>query len=249
MSRKKHIVGNWKMNQNLEDVKSFFNDLQGNYDCEACIAPQAMHLTHAMELGKDKGLKAGAQNCAHKNSGAFTGENSPSSLKDLGSHFTLVGHSERRALYNEGNDLLNEKTITALENNLTVIFCVGESLAEREANKVAEVITSQLSLGLQNLPADKLKNVLIAYEPVWAIGTGKVASPEQDEEVHALIRTYLKDNGALNSDVTFILYGGSVKPDNVSGLLSKPNIDGALVGGASLKAESFQALCVAASKL
>jgi len=249
MSRKKHIVGNWKMNQTLEDVKSFFNGLQGNYNCEAWITPQAMHLTSAMDLGKDKGIKAGAQNCAHTNSGAFTGENSPLSLKDLGAHFTLIGHSERRAIYNEDDKLLNEKTINALENNLTVIFCVGETLEERESDKVADVITSQLKLGLENLPSDKLQNVLIAYEPVWAIGTGKVASPEQAEEVHALIRSYLNENGPLNSEETIILYGGSVKPDNVNGLLSKPNIDGALVGGASLKSESFQALCLAASEL
>ncbi len=249
MSRKKHLVGNWKMNHNLEDVKTFFSELQGNYDCEAWVAPQAIHLSSVLELAKGKNVKVGAQNCAQTNSGAFTGENSPASLKDLGSHFTLVGHSERRAIYNETNELLNEKTINALNNDLVVIFCVGETLSEREAGKVDEVIKSQLKEGLKNLPANKLDKVLLAYEPVWAIGTGKVASPEQAEEVHALIRSYLKDNGPLSSEETIILYGGSVKPSNVEGLLSKPNIDGALVGGASLKATSFQELCVAASDL
>jgi triosephosphate isomerase len=249
MSRTKHIVGNWKMNQNLEEVKSFFSGLEGNYECEAWIAPQAMHLSTSMELGQAKGIKLGAQNCAENNSGAFTGENSPASLKDLGSHFTLVGHSERRAIYGESDELLNAKTKIALENDLVVIFCVGETLEEREANKVDAIITSQLELGLKNLPADKLDKVLIAYEPVWAIGTGKVATPEQAEEVHAMIRSYLNDKGPLNSQETIILYGGSVKPSNVDGLLSKPNIDGALVGGASLKADSFQELCLAASKL
>jgi len=249
MTRKIHIVGNWKMNQNLADIKSFFVEIQKaklSFPCEKWIAPQAVHIPIVKDLAFTTGsVLVGAQNSSHENSGALTGETSPATLADLGVHFTLVGHSERRAIFGEGHETLNLKTLKALENNLKVVFCVGESLEENEAGRTEEVIKEQLLNGLINLPEDKIKNILIAYEPVWAIGTGKTASPEQAEEVQAFIRHFAADNLGFLSEELIILYGGSVKPGNIDGLLSQPNIDGALVGGASLKGADFSALCEA----
>jgi triosephosphate isomerase len=161
----------------------------------------------------------------------------------MGVEFVIIGHSERRTIYKEDNALLNKKVLKALGHGLKVIYCVGETLEEREANKTLAVLETQIAEGLKNLPNDKAANLLIAYEPVWAIGTGKVATAEQAEEAHAFIRSKLE----LNKDETVILYGGSVKPDNIDSLLAKENIDGALVGGASLKASDFRALCTSGS--
>ncbi|MEE3077933.1 MAG: triose-phosphate isomerase [Bdellovibrionota bacterium] len=231
-----YIVGNWKMNQSLEEIDSFLNQISTlNSNNHAWIAPQALHISKCLEK-KPGFLKVGSQNCAHEDSGAFTGELSPKSLKEIGVHFTLIGHSERRSLYGEGDDLLYKKTLKALENNLYVIFCIGETLEEREAGKVEEVLSEQLSNGLRDIDS---KNVLIAYEPVWAIGTGVTASPEQAGEAHKFIRNYIKENMKLDAQTTPILYGGSVKPENIKELLSNEDIDGGLVGGASLKADSY----------
>lgn len=251
MTRKTHIVGNWKMNQKTKDINSFFSELDGSapqFTCNAWIAPQAMHIPLAIELGEKHDIKIGAQNCSEKESGAFTGENSPASLKDIGAEFSLIGHSERRSIFNEGDELLNQKTITALNNGLTVIFCVGETLEERESDKTEEVVKLQMQEGLKNLPTDKLNKVIIAYEPVWAIGTGKTASAEQASDVHKFIRDKVAASLNFNPNELIILYGGSVKPSNVDELLEKPDIDGALVGGASLKAADFSKLCLAGSK-
>lgn len=252
MTRKFHIVGNWKMNQSLNDIKGFFSELGSelnNLSCEAWLSPQTLHLTTVNELAKGQGkVLVGAQNCSHKNSGAFTGDTSSLSIKDAGLHFTLIGHSERRSIFNESNEILNEKTKLALENGLTTIFCVGETLEERESGNVESVISTQLEKGLKDLGSEIQDKMILAYEPVWAIGTGKVASPEQAEEVHAFIRKYLSEQTSFIADKMIILYGGSVKPSNVDGLLTQPNIDGALVGGASLKAADFKNLCIAASK-
>lgn len=214
-----------------------------NRSVHAWIAPQFIHISFLKKL-KSKlklKLKIGAQNCAYKESGAYTGEVSPVALKDMGVNFTIIGHSERRALFHESHSDLNAKTILALKVGLKVIFCVGETLEEREQGKMQAVIEEQIIKGLENLPADKIDNLLIAYEPVWAIGTGKTASKEQAQEVHAFIRGILPRLG-LSSDATPILYGGSVKPSNIEELLSQKDIDGALVGGASLKAKDFYAL-------
>lgn len=228
MSSSKLIVGNWKMNQKIADIKFFFSEIpQG---LEAWIAPQALHLPLCLSLAKN--IKIGAQNCAQKTSGAFTGETSAEALKDLGAHFVLIGHSERRQIFKESHAELLEKTTTALAQGLKVIFCVGETLEERESGRTMDVVKAQL----MNLPASP--EIIVAYEPVWAIGTGKVASPEQAQEVHAFIRQQLTEGAK-----TKILYGGSVKPDNVASLMSQKDIDGALVGGASLKAKDFLALC------
>jgi triosephosphate isomerase len=240
---KKLICGNWKMNQNLNEVSNFLEKFKGDYSCDSWIAPQAIHLS---SLRNNKGLKFGAQTCSEFNNGAFTGELSTSSLKDLGADFVIIGHSERRSIYKEQNNSLNAKVKKALSNNLQVIFCVGETLGQRESKITFDVINNQISQGLKDVDLNS-NELIIAYEPVWAIGTGKTASPDQAEEVHAHIRSLFKSNPSFAKSVR-ILYGGSVKPSNIKELLAKPNINGGLVGGASLKADDFDALCIAASK-
>ncbi|AYF43538.1 MULTISPECIES: triose-phosphate isomerase [unclassified Halobacteriovorax] len=238
--RTKYIVGNWKMNQNTEDVIAFFDAIDSTkLRHEAWIAPQAIHIPICLQNTDD--FKIGAQNCATENSGAFTGEISPASLKDIGAEFVIIGHSERRSIFKEDDQTLNKKTKLALENDLFVIFCIGETLEEREAGKVEEVLATQLAQGLAGVSSEK---IIIAYEPVWAIGTGVTASPEQAQEAHAFIRQYINENLSLDGEKTSILYGGSVKPANVEDLLSCKDIDGGLVGGAALKADSYLGLHV-----
>ncbi len=248
MKREKYIVGNWKMNQSLEEIKNFFIDfskIKMDLKCHAWIAPQFVHIPILKDLAYTTGnILVGAQNASHVDSGAFTGDVSAKTLSDLGCEFVILGHSERREFFKESDEIINKKIINAFKNNLKVIFCVGETLAEREAKKTFEVIKGQVERGLVGLTSECFKNLLIAYEPVWAIGTGKTATSDEAEEVHAYIRSLLPHR----KDETIILYGGSVKPDNIDGLLSKLNIDGALVGGASLKAGDFKALCVSASR-
>lgn len=245
--REVYIVGNWKMNQTLEEISKFFiemSKMKMELKCKAWIAPQSLHIPILKEIAFTTGsIQVGAQNCCEHESGAYTGEISPLALADMGVEFVLIGHSERRTIYGEPNELLNKKVLLALKHGLKVIYCVGETLSEREAGETFSVIETQLTIGLQNLPEEHAANLMIAYEPVWAIGTGKTASAEQAEEVHAFIRSKL----ALNAEEAIILYGGSVKPDNIDSLLDKDNIDGALVGGASLKAQDFRALCISAS--
>ena len=242
-----HIVGNWKMNLTMHEISNFFIEMtkmKMELKCKAWIAPQALHIPILKEIAFTTGaIQIGAQNCSHADSGAFTGEISPVALADMGVEFVIIGHSERRTIFGEKNEILNEKVLNALKHNLKVIYCVGETLEERESGSTFKVIEEQLNVGLKNLPADKAHLLIVAYEPVWAIGTGKGATAEQAEEVHAFIRTKL----AHNKEETVILYGGSVKPDNIDSLLRKDNIDGALVGGASLKASDFKQLCSIAS--
>lgn len=235
---KKLIVGNWKMNQTLPLAKAFFAELKTvELEHEAWIAPQALHVSLCLQMAPE-GVLIGAQNTSQEEHGAFTGENSPYSLKELGGRFVIVGHSERRQLFSETDEQLVKKVRKALGLGLSVIYCVGETLAEREQNKTFDVIKRQLEVGLKDLGAYDPHLLIVAYEPVWAIGTGKVATPAQAQEVHAFIRGRLGDK-------TRLLYGGSVKPDNVAELLKQNDIDGALVGGASLKPTDFIALCQA----
>lgn len=245
MTAKTYIIGNWKMNQSLDDLTGFFNTLKeisvpkGNF----WISPQLIHIPKALELTKDTQFTIGAQNSSQHDFGAFTGETSVESLKELGAHFSLVGHSERRSLYGETNITVNQKTKKLLERGLLPIVCIGESLEERESGKTLEIVLSQVKEGLTGIDLKSSDDLILAYEPVWAIGTGKTASPAQAEEVHAAIRSTLEElYGDLGNSIS-ILYGGSVKPTNVTELLNQTNINGGLVGGASLKADSFAALC------
>lgn len=250
--RRKIIAGNWKMNndflaaQNLiTKINSGLNGKKLNADVIIC--PPYTSLSEANSLIKNTSVKLGAQNMYFENEGAFTGEISAKMLKSVGCEFVIIGHSERRAIFNESDNLINKKIKKALETGLKPIFCVGETLEQREENITKEIIKNQIIQGLNSLVPDDLKNIIIAYEPVWAIGTGKNATPDQAEEVHEFIRILISDNFSPEiAENLIIQYGGSVKPENAKELLSQKNIDGALVGGASLKAETFIGIILAA---
>lgn len=241
---KKLLVANWKMNHNVADCKDFFAAFTAKYSekRDAWVAPQSIQIQLAKESAKGK-VKIGAQNASEHINGAYTGELSPKSLLDIGAHFVILGHSERRQYYKETNALLNAKAKTSLKEGLKIIFCVGETLPERESNQTLAIVGDQLNQGLNDLSQANPENLIVAYEPVWAIGTGKTATPAQAQEVHAFIRQELKKKFPSFGDKVRILYGGSVKPDNVEELLNQKDIDGGLVGGASLKAKDFLALC------
>lgn len=243
---KNYMIGNWKMNQSLEDIQAFFQGIElSNNQNNFWIAPQTLHLSIVQDLALKKGILVGSQNCSDQDQGAFTGETSTDSLMELGMHFTLLGHSERRSLYGETDEFINKKIHKAIEKGLVPVLCIGETLEEREAGKTLDIVLSQVKAGLNGVELNNEAEIILAYEPVWAIGTGKTASPEQAEEVHAEIRKLLEElYGELGKDIS-ILYGGSVKPNNVKDLLSQPNINGGLVGGASLKASDFSQLCAA----
>jgi triosephosphate isomerase (TIM) len=235
------IAGNWKMNHSLESIHQFFNELKPTG--EAWIAPQALHLAFCLEFkNQHPKLRIGAQNCAHQTQGAFTGEISPLALKEMGIDFVILGHSERREQFFESDELINNKVILALETGLRVIFCVGETLQQRESGITQQVIQQQVTNGLKDIPENLVSSLVIAYEPVWAIGTGLTASPEQAQEVHSYIRRLTTELFAAQASSLPILYGGSVKPSNLAELLEKPDINGGLVGGASLKASDFTEL-------
>lgn len=241
-TRAKYVVGNWKMNQTLDQVNSFFCDLYDlKADCHIWIAPQSVHIAPSIKATENSAFKIGGQNCCEHNNGAFTGEVSPHALKDLGAEFVIIGHSERREIYGESHALLNAKVRKALDNNLTVIFCIGETLEQRESDSTNTVLANQLSQGLKGLGQLSPKQIVIAYEPVWAIGTGKTATPQMAEDAHKFVRSQLSELGLAKDEIS-ILYGGSVKPSNAKELFAQPNIDGGLVGGASLNPNDFKAL-------
>jgi triosephosphate isomerase len=239
----KLLVANWKMNKNAKECAEFFEEFNTAFTGkrEAWIASQAIHANLVISAGKN--IKAGIQNCSDHVEGAFTGETSPKSFKQLGGHFVILGHSERRQYFGENSKNLNPKVRTALKEDLKVVFCVGETLAEREGNQTLSIVGDQLHQGLSDLSQANAENLIIAYEPVWAIGTGKTATSAQAQEVHAFIRSELKNKFPDFGEKVKILYGGSVKPDNVEELLGQKDIDGGLVGGAALKARDFLALC------
>ena len=241
----KLLVANWKMNHHTKECREFFSEFNEKYTNkhEAWIAPQSIYILMARELGSKKSVKIGAQNCSEHLNGAFTGELSPKALVDVGAHFVILGHSERRQIFGETSKTLNAKVRTALKEGLKVIYCVGETLSEREAKETLSIVGDQIQQGLNDLATANSADLVIAYEPVWAIGTGKTASAAQAQEVHAFIRSELIKKFPDFGDKIKILYGGSVKPDNVEELLGQKDIDGGLVGGASLKAKDFLALC------
>ena len=242
--RKIIIAGNWKMNKTSLEAIDLANILKRELcdivEVDIVICPPFTALVDVREILTDSNLVLGAQNLFWENSGAFTGEVSGPMIKDAGAAYVIIGHSERRQYFGETNETVNKKIFAALQCGLKPIVCIGENLKERESNKTFDVIKSQFEGSLAKLTAKELENITIAYEPVWAIGTGKTATPAQAQEVHQFIRNLLAKN--FNKDATGIVriqYGGSVTPDNIVDLVSQQDIDGALVGGASLKAESF----------
>ncbi|MCK5154786.1 MAG: triose-phosphate isomerase [Spirochaetales bacterium] len=241
--RKTFIAGNWKMNMTSKEGREFAGELVAGHlseNVKIMVAPPFTTLQSVSEIIKDSSILLGAQNMSDSESGAHTGEISPLMLKELGVDVVILGHSERRLIYNENNDFINRKIKLALKHDFEVILCVGETLEEREAGKVEDVVSDQLAGCLKDIPAEKLQIITIAYEPVWAIGTGKTATPEDADNVHAFIRKEISHmyNKQISENI-IIQYGGSVKPDNVKDLMAKINIDGALVGGASLKFDTF----------
>ena len=241
------IAGNWKLFKTIgesvalvEGLKPLVANIHG---VEIVVAPVFTALSRVCDAVKGSNILLAAQDCYWEEEGAFTGEVAPKLLKDAGCSHVIIGHSERRQYFGETDLSVNKKTKAAIAAGLTAIVCVGELLAEREAEQTFSVIETQIQGGLAGLTADSLTHVVIAYEPVWAIGTGKTASDAQAQEVHAFIRRLIaRLFNQPAADAVRILYGGSVKPDNAKGLMSQPDIDGALVGGASLKAESFAAI-------
>jgi triosephosphate isomerase len=249
--RRKLIAGNWKMNTDLAAAVALARGIVeragefGRLDLLVC--PPAVYLSPVHQVISKSPVALGAQNMYHEANGAFTGEISAAMLSDVGCRYVILGHSERRHILGETDVDVNRKTLAALAAGLIPIVCVGELLAEREAGRTAAVISTQFHGSLANVSIEQIERVVIAYEPVWAIGTGKVATPDEAEAVHADLRTLLAEryNGRSAENVR-ILYGGSVKASNAGELLSQPNIDGALVGGASLKVDDFLGIAAAA---
>jgi len=242
--RKPIIAGNWKMNHNLQEALELAKKLKasiGNIEhVKVIIAPPAIYLYPLSLEFKDSTIELAAQNLHWEEKGAFTGEISGNMIKEVGGTYVIIGHSERRQYFGETDNIVNKKTIRALISGLSPIVCVGESLEEREKGETFKRIKTQISEGLKGLAKDEISKIIIAYEPVWAIGTGKTATPNQAEEVHKYIRNLIQDIFSYNIAISIpILYGGSVKPDNIDTLMAQNDIDGALVGGASLKADSF----------
>ncbi len=250
--RKKIVAGNWKMNKNLQEGVALAKELTEvvkNPNCGVIICTPFIHLASVAEIVKDSAIELGAENCADKASGAYTGEVSAEMVKSTGAQYVILGHSERREYYKETPEILKEKVQLALANGLKVLFCIGETLAEREANKQNEVVKAELAGSVFNLTAEEWKNIVIAYEPIWAIGTGKTATADQAEEIHAYIRSCVAEvYGQEVADDTTILYGGSCKASNAPELFAKPDIDGGLIGGASLKAADFKGIIDAWNK-
>ncbi|MFO7446732.1 MAG: triose-phosphate isomerase [Ignavibacteriaceae bacterium] len=250
--RKKVIAGNWKMNNDLSESKDLISKLTAglsnqDFNCDVIVCPPYTSLSEASSLLKGTKVKLGAQNMHDQDNGAFTGEISASMLKSAGCEYVILGHSERRTIFHESDEFINKKVKKALASGLKPIFCVGETLEEREKNITKQVIEKQVKEGLKGLTPDDMSKIIVAYEPVWAIGTGKTASPAQAQEVHEFIRGLIKTSfSAQVADNLVIQYGGSVKGDNAAELLSQKDIDGALVGGACLKADSFIAIIKAA---
>ncbi|MFA5858053.1 MAG: triose-phosphate isomerase [Elusimicrobiota bacterium] len=242
--RKPLIAGNWKMYKTVSEAAAMLNDFKAKVadvkDAEIVICPVYTSLVEAVKVTKGSNVMIGAQDVYWEKEGAFTGQVSPQMIKDVGCTHTLIGHSERRQYFGETNETVNKKVKAALASGLIPIMCVGETLAEREKGNTFNVVESHTAGGLAGLSAEDARKLVIAYEPVWAIGTGKTATPAQAEEVHKFIRGVLEKLYDKNTAESMrILYGGSVKPENIGDLMSQANIDGGLVGGASLKADSF----------
>ncbi|MFX1427956.1 MAG: triose-phosphate isomerase [Promethearchaeota archaeon] len=248
------IGGNWKMNRGTPNesrrmLKALIPLIESIKKVEIMIAPPFTSLIETYKIIKGKNLKLGAQNMYYEETGAFTGEISPKFLKDLGVDYVILGHSERRNIFNESDDLINKKLKKALLIGLKPIVCIGEHLAEREAGKTKDIILHQINETFKDINKDQIIRTVIAYEPIWAIGTGKTATPEQAEEIHVYIREILSQKfNKETADSVRIQYGGSIKPSNAEDLFKKENIDGGLVGGASLEADSLAQIIKAAER-
>ncbi|RYG16541.1 MAG: triose-phosphate isomerase [Chitinophagaceae bacterium] len=243
--RKKIVAGNWKMNLDYNEGVSLFSEIvnmvrdEKKGDQIAVICPPYIHINSLAQLSAGV-VQIGAQNCHHNESGAFTGEISAKMIQSIGATYVIIGHSERRQYFAESNELLASKTVIALQNNLMPLFCIGETLDERNNGSYFQVLTDQLEQGVFGLSAEDFAKVVIAYEPVWAIGTGLTATPEQAQDIHAFIRSKIEAKYGVNiADDTTILYGGSCNPKNAAELFAQPDIDGGLIGGASLKSRDF----------
>jgi triosephosphate isomerase (TIM) len=251
--RKPIIAGNWKMNKTLAEARSFVEEVKGLVPSadtvDSVICAPSLFLDCLADEAEGTSLAIGAQNMHFEESGAFTGEISPVMLKDLNVQYVILGHSERRELFGETDELVNQKTQAAFKHGLTPIVCVGETLDQREADNTKDVVKEQTEKGLSGLTDEQMKQTVIAYEPVWAIGTGKTASSEDANEVCAYIRSVVAEQFSQDvADAVRIQYGGSVKPDNIKELMSMSDIDGALVGGASLEPKSYLQLLEGVSR-
>ena len=250
--RRPVMAGNWKMNKTRDEALQFIysvnNELPSNEKVESVICAPAI-LLRCLVKRQGSELRIGAQNMHYAESGAYTGEISPSMLETTGVSYVVLGHSERREMFNETDEAINKKIVAALAHDITPIVCCGETLEQREANQVEEVLGGQIRAAYANLPADQVANTIIAYEPIWAIGTGKTATAEVADETCGYVRSVIREMfGNAVAEEVRVLYGGSVKPSNIEELMSKENIDGGLVGGASLEAESFLKLVKACVK-
>jgi triosephosphate isomerase len=248
--RKKIVAGNWKMNKNSEQTEDLLNELIEKMpidtDVQVIVAPTYINLASAVDHLQFTDIEVAAQNVHQAESGAFTGEISADMLKSVGVDIVILGHSERRAIFHETDALIASKVNTALEHDMTVIFCFGEELKDRQSKNHFTVVENQLRDGLFQIDAKDWDHIVLAYEPVWAIGTGETASPDQVQEMHEFIReTVRKAFGSDIAEDVSILYGGSVKPENAKEIFSKPDVDGGLIGGAALKADDFVAIVTA----
>jgi len=249
--RKPFIAGNWKMNKTIKESIELANGLKRELidlnGVDILVCPPYTALSDIADILVDSNIGLGAQNVSWQKEGAFTGEISVRMLNDAGCRYIIVGHSERRKYFSENDEIVNKKIKAVLSGNLTPIFCLGETLEERESNQTMNVIQKQLEGGLSGLDQESVSQLIIAYEPVWAIGTGKTASPDQAQQVHQFIRNWIKSNYSEEvSEELKIIYGGSVKADNTKELMQKVDIDGALVGGAALEIDSFAQIAKAA---
>ncbi len=245
--RQKIVAGNWKMHKNAEETEDLLNDLidklPNDIEAHIIVAPTFVNLASAVDHLEFTNIGVAAQNMHQNESGAYTGEISANMLKSIGVNMVIIGHSERRAYFHENDTLLAQKVSTALSHDMITIFCFGEELKDRQNNQHFNVVENQLRDGLFHIENKDWEKIVLAYEPVWAIGTGETASPEQAQEMHEFIReTVRKRFGNEIADNVSILYGGSVKPDNAKEIFSKPDVDGGLIGGAALKADDFVAI-------
>ena len=243
MTRKKIVAGNWKMNNDLQETELLINDLVKETNlsgCEIMIAPSFVSLKASIDLLKDKDIKVISQNVHQNNDGAYTGEISAKMLSSIGIKTTIIGHSERREYFSETHEILKNKVDTSIENSIKIIFCFGEELKDRKTNNYFNIISNQISESLFHLSSLDWDNIILAYEPVWAIGTGETASSDQVQEMHSFIRSFIaqKYSTELAQKIS-ILYGGSVKPNNAKEIFSMEDVDGGLIGGASLNSKDF----------